>query len=106
METACGYLSEDHVLWVSSDDPKWKGRLQKLAKEHPDEVKIICKPEDNDGCIYLKCPSNWLKISPPKKMNVSITDEQRAEMGKRMEKARQAREKKKLLRDAAPDKEA
>lgn len=86
METACGYLSEDHVLWVSSDDPKWKGRLLKLAEEYPDDVTIVRRPEDNDGCIYLKCPSTWLRIAPPKKVNLS--DEQRAAFGERMKKIR------------------
>ncbi len=88
METACGYLSEDHVLWVSSDDPKWKGRLLKLAEEHKDEVEIIRRPEENDGCLYMKCPSTWLKISPPRKLD--LTDEQRAERRARLSLTKQS----------------
>ncbi len=86
METACGYLSEDHVLWVSSDEPKWKGRLLKLAEEYPEKVTIKRRPEENDGCIYATMPASWLKIAPPKKVNYS--DEQRAAFGERMKKLR------------------
>ena len=74
METACGYLN-DRVMWVSTDEQKWIGRLLKMAEEHPDEVTIKARPEENDGCLYLTCPAIWLKIAPPRRLNIS--DEER-----------------------------
>ena len=81
METACEYL-DNKVMWVSTDERKWITRLLKIAKEHPDEVEIIRLPEDNDGCLYLKCPASYLKISPPIKRN--MTEEQRIASSERM----------------------
>ena len=74
METACGYL-DDRVMWISTDERKWITRLLKMAVEHPDEVTIQVRPEDNDGCLVIKCPSEYLKIAPPRHLN--LTDEQR-----------------------------
>ncbi len=86
METACGYLdSED--MWFSSDQRKWITRIRKLAASHPAEVTIICQPETNNGCIYAKVPQRWLRIAPPRKMN--LTEEQRRVAAERFKKYRE-----------------
>ena len=78
METACGYLTEDKgSAWFSSDEFKWKSRMTKLAEQYPDQVLITVKPEDNDGCMNAYVPAKWLKIVPPRKLN--LTEEQRKE---------------------------
>lgn len=81
METQAGYLTEDRVLWVSSDEQKWINRILKLAKDHPQDVTIKKRPEENDGCIYATMPANWLMIRPPVKRD--LTDEQRQAMSQR-----------------------
>lgn len=81
METACGYL-DDRVMWVSTDEQRWITHLMKLKDEHPDEVTIVCEPKRNSGCLYLKCPSEWLKIQPPRRLNLS--DEERILRGQRL----------------------
>lgn len=85
METACEYL-DDKVMRISTDERRMITRLMKLAEQYPDEVEIIERPETNDGCLYLKCPADWLLIRHPKKMNYS--DEQRAAMAERMKNIR------------------
>ena len=67
METCCEYT--DSVMWVSTDERRMITRMMKLIAEHPDETEIIKRPEENDGCLYCKVPSTWLKIAPPVKMN-------------------------------------
>ena len=89
METTCEYLY-DKVMWVSTDEDKWKRRFFKWAEEYPEEVTIKRRPEENDGCLYLTCPASWLRIRPPIKRN--LTDEQREAMGNRLRKARENRE--------------
>jgi len=74
METACGYL-DDKVMWISTDEKRMINRLLKIADEHKGEVQILATPEENDGCLYLKCPAEWLKITPPRRLN--LTDDQR-----------------------------
>ena len=81
METACEYL-DDKIMRVSTDERRWINKLLKIAKDHPNEVEIICLPEDNGGCLYLKCPANYLKISPPARPK--LTDEQRIALSERM----------------------
>ena len=71
METACEY-DDRKIMWVSTDEQKWKTRLLKLAEQYPEETEIIRRPENNDGCLYMKCPAKWLSIRPPRKVNMKI----------------------------------
>lgn len=89
METACGYL-DDKVMWVSTDERKWINRLLKMAQEHPDEVTITNLPENNDGCLCLKCPANYLKIAPP--VRRELTGEQRIALSERMKLMRKTKQ--------------
>ena len=82
METCCEYT--DSVMWVSTDARRMITRMMKLIAEHPDETEIIKRPEENDGCLYCKVPSTWLKIAPPVKREMS--DEQKAAASQRMQK--------------------
>ena len=82
METCCEYT--DSVTWVSTDERRMITRMMKLIAEHPDETEIIKRPEENDGCLYCKVPSTWLKIAPPVKREMS--DEQKAAASQRMQK--------------------
>ena len=82
METCCEYT--DSVMWVSTDERRMITRMMKLIAEHPDETEIIKRPEENDGCLYCKVPSTWLKIAPPVKWEMS--DEQKAAASQRMQK--------------------
>lgn len=61
-------------LYVSSSETAMINRLRQIAEEHPDEVKILAKPEDNYGCIYLRMPFSYLKINPPRQLNLSEED--------------------------------
>lgn len=89
METCCEYT--DKTLFVSSDHQKWINRIRKLSEQYPDEVTIKNRPEENDGCICATMPSEWLRISPPRK--VEMSEEQKAELSERL---RMAREKQKM----------
>lgn len=85
MEVCCEY-TDDKVMWVSADQRKIITRILELKKQYPDKVDIQRLPEQNDGCIYATCPAEWLRISPPRAVNMS--DEQKAETAERLKKAR------------------
>ena len=87
METACGYL-DDKKMWISSDERKIINRVTALSEQYPDEMTILKRPEENDGCIYAQCPANWLKISPKKR--VELSDEERAVRSERLKMARES----------------
>lgn len=88
METCCEYL-DDKVMWVSSDQQKIIKRVRKLAELYPDSVTIKRQPEQNDGCIYATMPAEWLKLNPPRK--IELTDERKAELSERLRTAREIR---------------
>lgn len=60
---------------------KYINRIKKYKESHPDDVDFV---ENSDGSICGHVPLKWLKISPPRK--VELTDEQKAERSERMRK--------------------
>ena len=89
METCfnwCGH--DDDLAWISSDEQKWKTRLMKLAVKHPEKVTIRKRPEENDGCIYLTLPRDWIRVKPPRE----LSEEQKAAVAERLMKAREKAE--------------
>ena len=66
-----------------------KSKLFRLAKENPDEVKIIT--ENKDGSLFAHVPVNYIKISPPKKMSEE-QKEAASERFKQMWKDKQGKE--------------
>jgi hypothetical protein len=84
METCCEYTEK--TLFVSSDHQKWINRIRKLSEQYPDDVTIKHRPEENDGCICATMPSEWLRISPPRK--VEMSEERKAELSERLRMAR------------------
>lgn len=80
METCINYCWTE-CAYVSSDERRWINRVRKLAEEHPEQVKILREPQENDGCIYATVPVKWVRVTPPKK--VALTDEQRQKLSDR-----------------------
>lgn len=79
IETSFNYCDPDFG-YFSSDEQRWINKIHKLKEKYPDKVTILKEPEDNGGCIYARLPSYTLKIQ----FKREYTDEQRAEMGKRL----------------------
>lgn len=80
MDTGFSYCASDWA-YMSSDEPRWKNHMRRLAEEHPDEVIIIAEPETNNGYLCAKFPPKWLRIAPPRQ--ITMTDEQRANLSAR-----------------------
>lgn len=89
-ETCFSYTDEDITAAFCSSEKKWINKILKLHEQKPNEVKIICYPEENYGMLYAEIPKSWLKVSPPRQMN--YTDEQRAVMAERLAAAREKKE--------------
>lgn len=88
-ETAFDCTDVDNYATFCSSERKWINKILKLKERNPLEVEIKCMPEDNGGVILAHIPKNWLKISPPAKMNLS--DEERAARAERFAEARKKR---------------
>lgn len=89
-ETGLEYLTEQSYATAWSDERKWINKILKLAAEHPDDVRILYYPENNDGTIYAHVPKNWIKLAPPRTVNMS--DERKAELAERMKSIRPKKE--------------
>lgn len=61
---------------------KYINKIKKYKESHPDEVDFV---ENKDGSICGHVPLKWIKVSPPRK--VELTDEQRAARGERLKQA-------------------
>ena len=82
----CINWCEPGWAYVSSNERIWITRIRRLAENDTDKCVIMKQPEDNGGFIYAKVPQRWVKISKPRQMN--LTDEQRAEIVKRLQGTR------------------
>lgn len=81
-ETCIEYLDVDKYATFCSSERKWINKIYKLKEKYPNEVRIEASEEDNDDMIIASIPKSWMKVSPPKKMN--LTEEQKAERAERM----------------------
>ena len=87
IETTINYLQEDKTMSVFTSQRKWLNKLTKYADEPNSGVKVLY--ENDDGSKIFEVPINWLKISPPRKNN--MTEEQKLKAAKRLKKARDNR---------------
>lgn len=61
---------------------RYINRFRALAGEYPDDCNIIA--ENMDGSIVVLFPVEWIKIFPPRKLN--LTDEQREQLRENFKK--------------------
>ena len=91
METVCEYTSDAPYMTISTDERKMINKLLKFAEQRPDEVSVLAYPEKNDGCLYVRCPKDYLKIAP--KTHRNISDEERIRRGEMLRNARKKQHK-------------
>lgn len=87
IETCFNYC--DSEAFFSSNERKWVNNIRKLATQYPNECVILQQPETNGGFIYAKVPTSWLRVRPPRK--VEMTEERRIAAAERLQKAREQR---------------
>ena len=81
-ETCIEYIDANKYATFCSSERKWINKIHKLKEQYPEQVQIVASEEDNDGTILAHVPKTWMKVSPPKKMN--LTEEQKAARAERM----------------------
>lgn len=69
-----------------SSESKWINKLYKLSESNPGCVEIIKEPDDNGGYILAHIPKSWMKMQPPRK--VQMSDEQKDAAAARLAEAR------------------
>lgn len=89
--------NENAIEWLDSRDKatvtlhggRLKNRVLRLAEESPDEVEIRREPDENGGFLVAKIPVKWVKITPPRRLE--LTDEQKEALAERLSAARASR---------------
>lgn len=75
--------NECSIAWIRSGEyaevsahngSKMKGRVLKLAEQHPEDVKVLAI--NKDGSIFAHVPVKYVKLRAPRE----LTEEQRAEL--------------------------
>ena len=85
-ENVIEFLTNQQTITCTFSARKWINKIKKLHESHPDEVHYV---ENTDGSICAHIPYKYLKISPPRK--VQLSDEQKVERAKRLMMAREQR---------------
>ena len=88
MENVIEFLTGQRRATVTLSQERYKTKIEKLAKERPDECKIIAR--NTDGTILAHVPVSWVKISPPRK--VEMSDERKEQLRQQLASARNNRE--------------
>lgn len=82
-ETSIDSLSCDSYATLYTCEQKWMQKIKQLHQEYPNEVTIIT---DSSEYMNVHIPKSWVKIKPPRKMNLS--EEQRQAAAARLAEAR------------------
>ena len=88
-ENAIEWLDTKQKATVTLHGGRLKNRVMKLAEEYPDDVEIRREPDENGGFLVAKIPAKWVKITPPRRLE--LTDEQKEELRERLSVARASR---------------
>lgn len=79
-ETVVEYTRGNSYITVSSTDSNWVKKILKVCANNPEDTRIVA--QNQDGSVCVKMPKSYLKLSPPKKNN--LTDEQRKAVSRRL----------------------
>ena len=83
-ENAIEWLTGQKRAGFTATQKKWVNKLKKYAESHPDDVDVYV---NKDGSVFAHVPVSWIKVSPPRAVN--LTEEQKAEAAERLRKARE-----------------
>ena len=77
-ENVIEWIRDENRAGVTLTQGRYKGRIEKLAEEYPDECEVVAR--NKDGSIFAHIPVGWVKIGPPR----NVSDEQRQQASERM----------------------
>lgn len=67
-ETYANYHSDSDKMWVSTNE---RAMITKMMRYDGHGMTVLRSPEENDGYLYCEVPKSWLKVVPPRKLNLS-----------------------------------
>ncbi len=71
------WIRGENIAYLTLSQKSLINKVLKLSKSR-DDIKIVS--ENEDGTLYARIPSSWIKISPPKE----VSEDRREKMSKHM----------------------
>lgn len=71
-ENAIEFVKDGSRATVTFSQGRYKSRIKKLAKKHPEECEIIA--ENKDGSLLAHVPVAWIRINPSKVLSEKHLD--------------------------------
>lgn len=71
IENAIEFTKDSERATVTFSQGRYKGRIRRLAKSHPEKCQIVAENQDGSLCAHI--PVEWIRIYPSKE----LTDEER-----------------------------
>lgn len=68
-ENVIEFIRDEERATVSFSQGRYKAKIKRLAKSHPEECQIIAENQDGSLCAHI--PVAWVRISPPKAVSES-----------------------------------
>lgn len=87
-ENVIEFLLNQKVMAVTLTQRKLANRVKEYAEKYPEEVRIV--KENDDGSIFAKLPTRYLRIVRPSEGRI-MTEEEKEASRKRLELGRQKR---------------
>ena len=80
-ENAIEWLDGQKTATVTVHSQKQKTALLRLAKAHPDKVKVVADPEANGGFLLVHLPASWIQFRPPRVLTEKQLESARRTIG-------------------------
>lgn len=80
-ENAIEWLDGQKTATVTVHSQKQKTALLRLAKAHPDKVKIVADPEENGGFLMVHLPVGWIQFRAPRVLTEKQLESARRTIG-------------------------
>ena len=85
-ETIINFNAEEKTASIYTATPAMLRKMNKLLEQRPSEVKLVC---ENEVSKIFEVPVKWVKVSPPRKVNLTYEQKQAAiERGKKLQNYR------------------
>ena len=83
-ENAIEFIKHSKRATVTFSQGRYISRIKKLAEKYPEECEIVAinKSTGESESICAHIPTKWIKITPPAVRN--LTEEQKAEIARRL----------------------
>lgn len=67
IENTIEFTKDSERATVTFSQGRYKTRIKKLAKSHPEECRIVAENQDGSLCAHI--PVEWVKIAPLKRVS-------------------------------------